>query len=82
MARQNHYVASDYAGLHSKNVSFYFGYEATLNDEWCFSAKVKGRDEELIPQSKLGVSRGSDMSEFLLAGIALWLNDNFPFSQK
>ena len=70
------YTASDYASVCGGKTSFYFGYEETLGDEWCFVAKVDGKETIRIPQSKLGVGGGSDMSDFLLAGISLWL-ENF-----
>jgi len=74
------YISSDYAGVNGGDYSFYFGYEETIksgdDEEWCFVAKKNGVMTDKIPQSKLNVSRGADMSEYLLAGISLWLDSD------
>lgn len=69
MARS--YAASDYAGIVSKNLEAYYGYEETAGDgEWCFVARV-GKTEILrIPQSKLGAQDKFDCGSCLLAGLA------------
>jgi hypothetical protein len=69
MARN--YVASDYAGIVSKNLEAYYGYEETTEDgEWCFVARV-GKTEVLrIPQSKLRAQDKLDCESSLLAGMA------------
>lgn len=70
-----YFVASDYAGVEGKDVSMYFGYEQTdANGEWCFVVTELGEETMRVPQSRLGVAPRSDMSEFLLAGIAQWLS--------
>lgn len=66
-------IASDYATCSGGGTEFYFGYERTVGDEWAFTATVDGKEVMRIPQSKLGVRSASDMGEFLLAGISLWL---------
>jgi len=65
------YSASDYAGLSSKNLTAYYGYEVTdENDEWCFEAKFNNEIIK-IPSSKLGVKDKFDCTECLLRGISL-----------
>lgn len=77
-------IASDYAICEAGDLRFYFGYEFTLckcgNDsnceceekEWCFVASNNGEEIMRIPQSKLGLDFGLDMSEYLLAGIGFY----------
>jgi hypothetical protein len=72
------YVASDYAGLSGGGVEFYFGYEETLDDEWCFTAKQQGEETLRLPQSKLGVKDRWNVTENLLAGIVEWLERTQP----
>lgn len=68
MARS--FVAGDYAGITSKNLDLYYGYECwDENGEWCFSARVGGSEVMKIPQSKLKVSDKFDCVSCLLAGI-------------
>jgi len=63
-------IASDYVVLTTKNASFYYGYEVTINNMWCFEAKFN--DEKVtIPVSKLGVKNGN-VVECLLMGIG-WI---------
>jgi hypothetical protein len=69
----NFYIASDYDGVSGGRFSFYFGYEETLDDEWCFVAKEVGVEILRIPQSKLGVKDRWNVEANLLAGIARWL---------
>lgn len=61
-------ISDDYAVLKAKNARFYYGYECTADDEWCFEAKFNGQSI-IIPQSKLGVKDPWDVVENLLAGI-------------
>lgn len=49
------YEASDYAGLKFDGGSFYYGYEHTVDDEWCFVADLEGIDKIVVPFSKLGL---------------------------
>lgn len=67
-----HYIASDYAGLHGGGVDFYYGYEHTLDGEWCFVVHENGTETMKIPASKLG-SNTFEVTENLMAGIAQWL---------
>jgi hypothetical protein len=65
------YVASDYAGLVSKNLQAYYGYEETTADgEWCFVARVGETEVLRIPQSKLSAQDKFDCESCLLAGLA------------
>jgi len=77
-------IASDYAICEAGDLRFYFGYEFTLckcgkdsnceceEKEWCFIASNNGEEIMRIPQSKLGLDFGLDMSEYLLAGIGFY----------
>lgn len=70
-------LSDDYAVLTAGGLRFYFGYEYTTDDgEWCFVVhSMKGKGELMrVPQSKLGLRLGTDPVEFLLEGIALWMN--------
>lgn len=78
-------LSDDYAVLTAGGLRFYFGYEYTTDDgEWCFvvhrlrldGSNVANSSQELmrVPQSKLGLRPGTDPVEFLLEGIALWMN--------
>jgi hypothetical protein len=67
------YAASDYAGISGGRFSFYFGYEETMGEEWCFVAKEGDQEIMRIPQSKLGVKDRWDVVENLMAGISKWL---------
>lgn len=72
----SYYSASDYAGVYGGVVAFYYGYEQTLGDEWCFVAKERGVETLRLPQSKLGCKDPWGVEENLLAGIAQWLERN------
>ena len=70
MARS--FVAGDYAGITSKNLDLYYGYECTNdNGEWSFSARVGETEVMKIPQSKLNASDKFDCASCLLAGIGM-----------
>jgi hypothetical protein len=72
----NYYIASDYAGINSKNLSVYYGYEKTMQtedrEEWCFEAKYNGKTVT-IPFSKLGLDKSfrCECGDVLLRGISL-----------
>jgi hypothetical protein len=68
------YIASDYAGLSGGGVSFYYGYEETHFDEWCFVAKEGEKEVLRLPQSRLGCKDRWNVTENLLAGISHWLD--------
>lgn len=80
------YLASDYAGLSGGAVSFYFGYEKTMFDEWCFVATEYGEETMRVQQSKLGVKDRWNVQENLMAGISKWLERHYaagsPTSQE
>lgn len=68
MARS--YAASDYAGIESKNLKLYYGYEETTDDgEWCFVARVGKTEIMRIPQSKLSAQDKFDCEGCLIAGV-------------
>lgn len=64
-------IASDYAVLSTKNASFYFGYEKTIGDEWCFEAKFNGVIIT-IPFSRLKAKDMFDVVDCLMVGIG-WI---------
>ena len=78
-------ISDDYAVLHAGGLRFYFGYEYTTamddddeSGEWCFvvheMAKPPFAELMRIPESKLGLPSGTDPVEFLLEGIARWMD--------
>ena len=70
MKKPNFYSASDYAGLRFEGGSFYYGYEHTQNDEWCFVAKLDGVEKQIeVPFSKLGAKDQWNCVECLMIGI-------------
>ncbi len=84
MTNPHGYSASDYAGISSSNVQFYYGYECTdENEENCFVATFQenGKEKEIvIPYSKLRTD--ADMwqcEKCLLAGIA-WVFAKYHLS--
>lgn len=78
----SYYVASDYAGLSGGAVSFYFGYEKTMSDEWCFVVEEHGEETMRLPQSKLGVKDRWAVEENLMAGVSKWLERKFAASSR
>jgi len=70
------YSASDYAGLRTADIHFYYGYEETQDGEWCFTVDVKSKvhqhyDEVMrIPESQL---KQNDVVLNLLHGIGQWI---------
>ncbi len=66
--KPNVYVASDYAGLKVPGIKFYYGYEKTENDEWCFTADFDDVHIK-VPFSKLGAKDQWDCVECLMIGI-------------
>lgn len=70
MTEPSFYLASDYAGFRSKNLSAYYGYEVTDPEgNWCFKANFSGR-EVVIPSTELNCRDTFDPGLGLLAGIA------------
>ncbi len=70
------YFSDDYAGLESGRYSFYYGYEVTDGDEWCFIVKEKGNVVFKQTTSQINKSVNSDLdrpNDYLLAGIGIWL---------
>lgn len=68
------YHSDDYAGLECDEAKFYYGYEETENDEWCFTAKINGIEKIKIPFSQLNANDSFDCRECLLFGIAFVIN--------
>jgi hypothetical protein len=74
------YISDDYAGITSENVEFYYGYEATENNEWSFTAKFNDT-EIIIPFSKLNADCGQfDCVECLLKGIG-WVLTKYELKE-
>lgn len=88
LAKNKHdvYHASDYAGMSSSGVSFYYGYESTSckkhgneycdcdESEWCFTATHDSAEVMRIPKSKLWYENGEEPMFYLLCGIAIYMN--------
>lgn len=81
-------LSDDYAVLEAGGLRFYFGYEFTTggdDGEWCFVVRrldTKPFTELMrVPQSKLGLGKSLEPVEFLLEGIALWMNENSEASE-
>jgi len=77
-----HYVSEDYAGLRTKPIDFYYGYEEQINEtededgDWCFRARFKSNDKEdiVIPYTELpGKPSMFETTKCLLAGIGFVL---------
>lgn len=91
------YIASDYAGMKSGNLHFYFGYEHIVcayheneeecdrrdcdEKEWAFVVSRAEKEILVIPQSKLHPRKNEDTSFYLLSGIALFLKET-PHSES
>lgn len=70
MSKSKFYWSDDYAGLEANGIRFYYGYEVTLEDEWCFEMSKDGKVLATIPASKLGkVNNPDEPPEMLMAGI-------------
>lgn len=71
------YLASDYAGLITKKWDFYYGYEETQDDEWCFVAWDKDNKEIARYKASEFAERDGESPEiFLLEGLAKFLDEN------
>ena len=66
------YIASDYAGVSGGGIAFYYGYEETFREEWCFVVRKNGKETMRIPSTELGGDR-FNVAENLLIGISKWL---------
>jgi hypothetical protein len=80
------YASDDYAGLRTKDVDFYYGYERTVckhevdycgdceDAEWAFTATRAGEELMRLPTSKLTPKTGEEPLYYLLAGIGHYLS--------
>lgn len=76
------FSASDYAGIETGDLYFYYGYEVKdeLTDEWCF--KVEQKDKEIFRLTKTQIEKqteGFNSDEpmyYVTAGIGIWLVQN------
>ena len=68
----SYFVASDYAGLSGGRFSFYYGYEKTIDDEWCFVVSENDQEVARWPASILGNPQ-FNVEAGLMAGISKWL---------
>ena len=72
------YEASDYAGMETGNIRFYYGYERVDDDDdWCFAVFIDG--EEVVCRPFTQLENDTKCSKFnclecLMAGIA-WTID-------
>jgi hypothetical protein len=67
------YCASDYAGMATKEYSFYYGYEQTIGEDWAFVASDK-HGKELFRKAINQSAIDFDCTRGLLAGIAYFLD--------
>jgi len=74
------YGASDYAGLETDNAKFYYGYEETEGDEWCFTAEFNNQKIK-VPASKLQVKDTWDCVYCLLVGIG-WVVTKYGIAKE
>jgi hypothetical protein len=77
MSLPRFYIASDYAGIKTSTIDFYYGYEVVNDkDEWCFQVKRNNMVYCTIPLSKLeGIRDDQDCGECLLSGIMQLIQD-------
>ena len=74
------YGSDDYAALECENASFYYGYEVTENDEWCFTADFD--DVHIrVPFSKLKAKDQWDCMDCLMMGIG-WVLTKYKLTKK
>ena len=67
----NNYESSDYAGIDSKNISFYYGYEEIDEDDnWLFIATRNHEVIESWTAEDLGIDKSFEVTNVLMAGIA------------
>jgi hypothetical protein len=73
-------LSNDYAVLRAGNLTYYYGYEVTADedgDEWCFEVKQDEHRIALFPRSQIAAAAGLCTWEaperYLLAGIGLLL---------
>ena len=69
------YGFEDYAGVIAGPHSFYYGYEETEGDDWCFTYRRDGEVLLRLTSTELA-QRGDDKWDctlMLLRGIAQWL---------
>ena len=73
MNRPDFYCASDYAGMTTREASFYYGYEVVSgcgdDEEWCFQAQLKNNVTINIKFSELGCKDQFDVVACLMMGI-------------
>lgn len=69
------YTSDDYAGLSLGNLHFYYGYEVTEDDEWCFTVTKGDRELFKMPMSKLHPEKDEVPFWYLVAGIGHYLRD-------
>jgi hypothetical protein len=86
MEKSIFYYSDDYAGIYTGELDFYYGYEnATTNNlgdtVWYFTVKKNGEvlfsmtSSEIEHLDGCNVSKGSDVRDYLLAGIATYLKN-------
>ena len=69
-------VSSDYATIEIGEIVFYYGYEVTEEEVWCFIAKKK--DKVLFVINRMDIFKNSNLKKdsspemFLLVGIGLY----------
>jgi len=71
--------SDDYAVLSCDGTEFYYGYEEREDDEWCFTAKIPGKEKIKVPFSKLKAKDMFQCQECLLIGIG-WVINRYGFN--
>lgn len=59
-------------------IAFYYGYEATLGDEWCFRAYIGDKELMMLTTTQLiessgDLEEGDEPIKFLLQGMYLYM---------
>ncbi len=76
-------ISDDYAVLSCKNIRFYFGYESTDMDGWCFEAVWDNGNQSIkIPRYYLKVSDSASCEECLLKGIGWFFAKYYPIRKE
>lgn len=79
--KPNFYYSDDYAGLATDNAKFYYGYETQINEEWCFTAEIKGFDKIVVPFSRLKADDQWECVDCLMVGIG-WILTKYKLMES
>ena len=72
------YGSDDYAVLRLNDIVFYYGYEYTKGDEWCFVVHTNDVNILIMSESELrdvvDINIPESVEEYLLIGIGIFIN--------